>query len=162
MHLAIAAATNPRASNLNGNVGGINKVRWIRVLAAIRVMLSLRRLGLPLEDARAAAEAAATGVLVMTLDHEEALACEGTPEQRDAYVAALERGYDNYLEAIVGLTVPDPPRVIMLEDGVARSVPEMDSLELAEGPETAGYVNLKATARLLTESLPHPLFTCCR
>ena len=130
-----------------------------RELAAIRVMLSLRRLGLSLEDARAAAEATAIGVLVMTLDHEEALGCEGTPEQRAVYIAALEPGYDNTLGALGGLAVPDPPRFIMLQDGVVRFVPELNSSEVADDSETGGYVNLQATARLLTESLPHPLFT---
>jgi len=129
----------------------------------MRVMVKLRGLGLPLPESRKVAEAAAPSVVFKALaDHrEKTLGVDATPERAAEYLGMLEKETDGgYLYTLADLAIADGLfRHAFLESGKCSLIPTIDDDVMGEDIEAAGLVNLWASARVIAEAVPRPLFT---
>lgn len=134
-----------------------------RELAEMRVMVRLRGLGLPLPQARHAAERAAPSVVWVALnEHPEAtIAVDGAQETADAYRARLDRSTDStYLLTLAEIDInASRYRHAVVVEGECTLEPALKDDVLDETTEVAGIVNLWAVARAIAMATPRPLFT---
>lgn len=115
-----------------------------RELAEMRVMVKLRGLGLPLPEARSAAEDAAPGVIFAALaNHPKmALAVDAPPDQAADYLKMLEQESDaGYLQILADLPeMKQAYRYAVIERGKCSLLPTLgeDSVDVRSNSELRG------------------------
>lgn len=134
-----------------------------RELAEMRLMVKLRGLGLPLPEARKAAEEAAPGVIFAALANhpEKALAVDGPADVAGAYIKSLEdKSDEGYLQVLSDLPATERGyRFAVIEEGRCSLLKELNDDTVDNVVEVAGLINLWAVARAIAEAAPRPLFT---
>lgn len=134
-----------------------------RELAEMRVMVKLRGLGLPLPEARTAAEEAAPGVIFAALANhpKRALAVDAPPDQAADYLKMLEQESNaGYLQTLADLPVmKDAYRYALIKDGECLLLHTLGEDVMGDEEEVAGLIHLNGIARAIVDAAPRPLFT---
>ena len=133
-----------------------------RELAEMRLMMKLRALGLPLVEARKAAEDAAPGVIWSALmnHRDKALAVDAPDDLATEYLKALEENDDAYLVALADLPAGESGfRYALIQNGECLLLDDLDADTMRDDVEVASLINLFGVARAIVEAAMRPLFT---
>jgi hypothetical protein len=128
----------------------------------MRVMMKLRALGLPLAEARRAAEEAAPGVVWAALvnHRDKALAVDAPRDLATEYLKALEKNDDAYLIALADFSPGEHGfHYALIENGQCLLLSTLDEDTMSEDVEVGGLINLWGVARAIVEAAMRPLFT---
>lgn len=128
-------------------------------LAAIRIMLVLRDVGLGPALSRPIAERAAPSVVWLILaTYPDAWVVAGDPEYAAAYRDRLDLDGDRHLQVMAGLT--ETPAIYGVAQGkTVHFFPELDETAFDEDDEVETVIKFGAVAKRIAAGLTQPLMT---